>query len=107
MQAPTGDDMDQLYTGGGSEPGEGKGKSVDEENAETMAKSAVVPMAVLQGSPDDKIKVGDERVVKVTALHGEDAEIVYSKTPPAEIPAGEDYSKDGADKELDELGKSY
>lgn len=101
------DEMDELYTGGGNEPGEGKGESIDEENREQMGKSAVVPMAVLQSSKGEPVKVGDEVVVKVKALHGEDAEIEYSETKPSEIPAGEDYSKEGGDKELDELGESY
>ena len=100
------DEMDTLYAGG-KEPGDGEGKSIDEENREHMANTAEVPVAVLQGPKGEAVKVGDEVVVKVKAVNGETASVEYSSTKPSEIPAGEDYSKEGADKELDEMNESY
>ena len=99
------DGMDELYQGG-TEPGEGEGESIDEENRESMAKSAVVPLAVLTGKKGGPPEVGDEVVVKVKAIHGEDAEVEYSETPPGEIGADEGYSKEDGDKELDEMNEN-
>ena len=102
------DGMDDLYQGG-TEPGEGEGESIDEENRESMAKSAVVPLAVLTGKKGGPPEVGDEVVVKVKAINGEDATVEYSETPPGEIGEGEGYdehSKESADKELDEMSES-
>lgn len=99
------DELDDLYQGG-SEPDEGKGQSIDEEEKEQMGKTAVVSMAVLTGKKGGPPKVGDEIVVKLVAIHGEDGEIEYSETPPAEIGEREGYGKEDADKELDEMSES-
>lgn len=107
--------MDSLYTGGDMEekgPGE-QTETVDQENEEQMSKKAVVPMSVLMGKSTEPLKVGDEVVLKVTGIHGDEAEVEYSETPPGEIGKGEGYGGEGegegesANDELDRLGKEY
>ena len=67
--------MDDLYGEGGEMP-KGEKESVDEKSA-MMAKT-LVPLKVLQKDDNDKVEVGDERVVKVVAIHGDEAEVVYA-----------------------------
>jgi hypothetical protein len=67
--------MDDLYGEGGEMP-KGEKESVDEKSA-MMAKT-LVPLKVLQKDDQDKVEVGDERVVKVVAIHGDEAEVVYA-----------------------------
>ena len=106
------EDMDSLYKGGDAEesgPGE-QAETVDQENAEEMTKKAVVPMSVLMGKHTEPLKVGDEVVLKVTGIHGEEAEVEYSETPPGEIGKGEaggEGGEESANDELDRLGKEY
>lgn len=117
MPAPAADDsMDDLYKGGDME-GQGEGakpESIDQENAEEMSKKAVVPMSVLMGKHTEPLKVGDEVVLKVTGIHGDEAEVEYSETPPGSIGKEEGgYGGEGegmgesANDELDRLGKEY
>lgn len=108
------DDMDSLYQGGDSDEGspqEEKGETVDQENEEQMSKTAVVPLSVLMGKHTEPLKEGDEVVLKVKAIHGDEAEVEYSETPPGEIGKGESEQGEGmeesADDELDRLGKEY
>lgn len=87
------EEMDGLY-GEGSPKEEAK-ESVDQENQEEMSHTALVPMKVLQGESSEPVKEGEEVVLKVVKVHGDEAEVVYSSTKPSEIPeGGEDYGKE-------------
>lgn len=83
MPAETDDGMDELYAGDQKAP-----ESVDQEEAEQMETTATVPMKLLMGKHTDPLKVGDEVVVKVTGIHGDEAMIAYSETKPGEIGKG-------------------
>lgn len=105
MPAATDNEMDSLY----ESESKGAPESVDQEEAEHMETTAVVPMKLLQGKSAEPLKVGDEVVVKVTELHGDEASIAYSETKPGEIgkgeaPGGEEQSPD---EEIDSLNNSY
>lgn len=109
------DGMEDLYESPQTEEaGEGK-ESVDQEEQEQMANKAVVPQAVLKKGPGDTLKVGDERVVKVIALNGDDeATVIYApeKEGSEEEEAGESPEEEGMeqegmspDEEIDSLDK--
>ena len=71
-----------------------------------MNHMALVPMNVLQASPSDKVKVGEERVVKVMAIHGDECEIMYApkKEGDGDDMEGDEYGMD-ADSEIDHMAK--
>lgn len=102
---PGDQEMDSLY----SEKGESKDQpeSIDREEEEEMQSKALVPLKVLQAGPDDEVKVGDERVLKVVAVHDTQAEVVYSKTPPGEIGKEGGDEQGSMDNEMEEMGKEY
>jgi hypothetical protein len=98
-------EMDDLYSGSHGE--KQKPKTVDEEEKEDMADTAIVPVKILTGGSDEPLAVGDECVLKVKEINGDQAVVMYSKTPPSEIgkegpPTGDEMS---ADDELDNMGK--
>lgn len=106
------DGMEDLYEAPETEE-KSKPESVDQEEQEAMAHKAVVPQAVLKSGPEDTLKVGDERVVKVVALNGdEEATVIYApakkgeeeegKSPEQEGMGGEEMS---ADEEIDSMDK--
>ena len=79
--APTGDEMDSSYGAPVTAPGEGAAPaaetkpSVDEQNK--MDDTALVPTKIL--SPEgEPLNEGDEIVVQVVSIHGEDAIIKYA-----------------------------
>lgn len=76
----------------------GKTESVDEQ--ESMEPSSLVDLKVLTGKHGPP-KEGDEIVVKVVKIHGDQAEISYAP----EKPEGE--SEPGEDKEMEELNSKY
>ena len=76
-------EMDSLYAGDSQR--EENRETVDDESAEESAGKAVVPLKVLQGKHPEAPKEGDEIVVKVVRVFGDEAEIAYSETPPEEI----------------------
>ena len=90
MDSLAGDDM----------PPKGEHETVDQEEAEDMADTAVVPVKVLMGKDGEMPKEGDGIVVKVTKMHGDEAEIAYA---PKKKEPGEPSM--GPDEELDEMGK--
>lgn len=97
-------DMDSLYGGGtpaGETPSEEGRESVDQEEAE-QANTAVVPLKVLMGKSTEPLKKGDEVVLKIVEVYGDEAEVEYSETKPSEIGEGEGYGK-SADQEIDEM----
>ncbi len=105
--------MSELYEAPekeGSRAEEGS-ETIDEEEREQMNQTATVPLKVLQGKHPDAPKVGDEIVVKVKEINGDQAIIEYSETPPEDIGEDEGYGEgeggdyQSADEELDELGK--
>lgn len=99
MEADTAD-MDSLY--GGSPEAEAGPKpegSVDQEEA-AETDTALVPVKVLTGKGGAPLKEGDEVVLKVVKLYGDEAEVEYSTTKPGAIGAG----SQTADEELDSLG---
>lgn len=84
--------MDSLYGDGKPEP-----KSVDDENKEDMEHTAVVPLKVLQSHDGEPVKEGDEIVVQVVAVHGDEAEVKYAPKKET-MSEGED-----TDKEIESL----
>lgn len=105
----SGDAMDDLYRGteGGDKP-----ETIDQENEEEMADQTTVPLKIL--SPHgDPVHEGDEVVVKVTGVHGDQATIMYAPHKAGEEdeggkgekePSGEEMSPD---EELEQMGKMY
>lgn len=92
------DGLEGLYTQ--EAPEENKG-SIDEQEAAEMETSAVVPVKLLQGEGSEPVKEGDEIVVKVKAVNGDQATIIYAPKEP---------EKEGAepmspDKELETMNE--
>lgn len=86
---------DSLY---GEDTPKSKPESVDEEEA--MNASALVDLKVLTGKHGPP-KEGDEIVVKVVKIHGDQAEISYAPEKPDEEKGEE------ADLELAEVNSKY
>lgn len=92
-------DMDDLYDEGGEDESR---EPVDQEIQEDASNIALVPMNVLQGPKGHEVKEGDEIVVQVVAIHGDEAEVKYAPEPGGggESESGEeaggvdDYSKE-------------
>ncbi len=57
-------------------------ESIDEEEAEHP--TALLDLKILTGKDGVKPKVGEERVVKITAIHGDEAEVMYAPEKPDE-----------------------
>lgn len=97
-------EMDSLYAGG--EPG-GKGpeakESIDQEEQE-QTETTVVPLKILTGKDGIPPKEGEERVVKVVKIYGDEASIMYAPEK-KESEAGGAGEKT-ADDELDEMSSS-
>ena len=85
----------------GNDEGKSPPKSVDEEMDDSN--TAVAPVKVLQGKGGEPLKEGDEVVVKIVKVYGDQAEFSYSNTKPSEIGGGgeEDYGK-----EIDAMDKA-
>lgn len=74
---PDDGEMDSLYSDDTPEAkAKGEAQSVDEEAAEEQ--TALVPTKLLQPKDGKPLKVGDEIVVKISAIHGDEAEIAYA-----------------------------
>lgn len=100
------DEMDSMY--GKSPAAADKPKTVDEQEAEEMTKKAVVPLKVLMGEGGEPLKEGDEVVIKITGINGQDAEIEYSKTKPSEIGKSAEPSEEmSPEDELSQMDKQY
>jgi len=104
MKAPMGamagsGDMDSLY--GESEPkGKGPPKSIDQEEQEDTAQTALVPMKV--ASPGgEPVKPGDEIVMKVVAVHDDEVEMAYAPKKKE----GMHEEGPSADEEIDSMDK--
>jgi len=93
------DGLESLYSQ--DEPAKPEG-SIDEEEAQEMETSAVVPLKLLQGGNPEPVKEGDEIVVKVKAVHGEEATIIYA---PKE-PEGKGAKEMSPDQELETMNES-
>lgn len=76
-------------------------KSVDDQTKE-MTTTSLVSLKVLTGKDGEPPKVGEERVVKVVAIHGDEAEIEYA-------PEKTDEEEDGMDEDeqLEEMNSKY
>jgi hypothetical protein len=93
---------DELYGGGEDAPPKPDSKpSVDEQ--EQMNPTTLVDLKVLTGKDGISPKVGEERVVKVTAIHGDQAEIEYAPEKPDESEGSETES----DPEMSKLNSEY
>jgi hypothetical protein len=104
-EAAESDSMDELYSGSHGE--KKTPKTVDEQEKEELGDTAIVPVKILTGGSDKPLETGDEVVLKVKEINGDQAVVYYSKTPPSEIgkegpPTGDEMS---ADDELDNMGK--
>ena len=76
--------------------------SVDQENA--MSDTALVPTKVL--SPEgEPVNPGDEIVLRVVRVHGEDAEVEYAPKKGAQEPSGEGQTEDNTEAEIAALDK--
>lgn len=105
MKMAENDEMDGLYSGGddkGAPPA-----SIDQEEQNEMQETALVPVKLLDPHDGKGIKVGDEIVVRVKALHGDEAEIAYATGKGGEGDEGGEGKKDGdemsSDEEIDSL----
>lgn len=99
--------MDTLY--GGSPAGEGApetGETVDQEEQEET-NTAIVPLKVLTGPSTEPLKKGDEVVLKVVEVYGDEAEVAYSTTKPTEIGAGEEKTPEAEIDEMDSGSMGY
>lgn len=92
-------EMDSLYGGAEGSEKEEASETTDQEKEEETANTAVVPVKVLMGSTTEPLKEGEEVVVKVVKVYGDEAEIAYSTTKPGEIP---EYGKTDND-EIDQM----
>lgn len=101
MPTDADDGLDSLYSQ--EEPMEGK-ESIDQEQAEEMETSAVVPVKLLQGGRSEPLKEGDEVMVKVKAVHGEEATIIYA--PPEKEGADEAKPEAPMDEQLASMNNS-
>ena len=91
------DEMDGLY--GESKP-KGKPESIDQEEQEQMAQTALVPMKV--ASPGgEPVKPGDEIVMKVVAVHDDEVEMAYAPKKKE----GMQEEGPSADEEIDSMDK--
>lgn len=98
-------EMDSLYGDGETETKSPEGaETTDQEIEEEGADTAVAPVKVLQGKSKEPLKEGDEVVVKIVRVYGDEAEFEYSETPPSEIGGGGEYGD--ANAELDEMSAS-
>jgi len=100
MEAGPGDEMEDLYAAG--EPTKGEPESIDEEEAQDMAQTAVVPVKVLQSAKAEPVKEGDEIVVKVLKVDGDQAQIKYAPEKPGADEGGEPAGGAGGEKTPDE-----
>lgn len=96
------DGMDDSLYGDDMPKGGSKPDSVDEQ--ESMDPSALVDLKVLTGKHGPP-KEGDEIVVKVVKIHGDQAEIAYAPEKPGGK-EGEDHEGMGHD-DMEELNSKY
>ena len=94
--------MDELYGESDTKP-KGQQKSVDDEEKEDMATTAVVPTKMLQGKDGEPPKEGDECTVKIVKNYGDECEIAW-------VPKGGGKEEEGgegesADAEIDKMDK--
>jgi hypothetical protein len=74
------EEMDSLYSDKpGAKPAAAKSKpkSIDEQEAQDMAKTALVPLDCLKRKDGTTPTEGETCTVKINAIHGDQAEISY------------------------------
>ena len=91
---------DELYDSETPQKPDSKSQSVDEQ--EQMNPTTLVDLKVLTGKDGISPKVGEERVVKVTAIHGDQAEIEYAPEKPES-----EGSETESDPEMTKLNSEY
>lgn len=102
--------MDETYGGGAvkpdvkppdEKPGNEPPESVDKQNEEAGAKTALISNKILspEGQP---LKEGDEVVLKVVKNYGDESEVVYAPHKPGEQ-EGESAGS-GSDSNMDTVG---
>lgn len=91
-------EMDSMY--GDGKPDANKAKTIDEQ--EQMTAAALVPLKVLTGK-NGPPKEGDEVVLRVKKIHGDEAEVEYAPEPEKE----ETEEQPDANAELDEMNEKY
>ncbi len=92
--------MSDLYEGGGEQKPEGK--TVDEEGKEQP--SALIPKSLLAGK---EFNPGDELVLKIKAIHGDEVEVEYAAEPEKGGSEGEDQSAAEELEGMDQKDKQY
>lgn len=98
--------MEDLYSGESESAAQEAAESPEKEQQEQEhGLEAVAPMKVLQGPGGEPLKEGDEVVVKITGVHGDEVTFAYSNTKPSEIGGEEGYTREKANTELDALDK--
>lgn len=90
---PSDDEMSSLYSDDSPNP---TSKGPEDEVEGT---TALVPVKLLQGPGGEPVKEGDEIVVRVVALHDDEAEVEYA---PKEGGKSEE-SEESPEKELEEM----
>jgi len=110
--------MESLYAGSEDMAGgEGGKKTVDEEEREEMDDEAVIPLKVIQPPDGSKVKKGDEIVVQVVEVYG-DQTVKIKYAPPEEEEPEEEHEgmdhegmhegeEEGAGDELDRMSSMY
>lgn len=93
------DGMDDSLYGDDKPDSKQSPKSVDEQ--ESMDPEALVSLKVLTGKHGPP-KVGDEIVVKVTGIHGDQASISYAPEKP-----GEGEESESEEPDMEELNSKY
>lgn len=89
---------DSLYSESNSKP-KGQQKSVDEQEKEEMATTAIVPLKMLQGKDDEPPKEGTECTIKIVKVYDDEAEISWV---PKKGGASEE-SGESPDSEIDKM----
>lgn len=84
------------------DPGTPKPKSVDEQEAEEP--TALLPKSILAGK---KFDPGDEVVLKIVAMHGDEVEVEYATEKPGEEDHDESKPHDDMDGELSSMNSEY
>ena len=92
---------DSLYDHGEDKGHKAPPKSVDEQEEENP--TALIPKSLLAGK---KFEPGDEIVLEIVAIHGEEAEVKYAKEK-SEEEHDPEMHESGEDEDMKQLNERY